>query len=120
MTPTTIRRRDWLAGLVVGAVAGFWFAEFPTLGMVIAVAFAVPAVLSRARLAALGGLLVGLPGTWLLVIGQATLRCAEFDAQPGQECVMADVGGWIAVAFALLVVGVGLSVAAALRQVGRA
>jgi len=99
----------------VGAVAGFWFAEWPTLGAVIALAFAVPAALSRARVAALGGLLVGIPATWLTVIGLATARCADFDASPGQECVMADVGPWVAVAVGLLILGAAASLAAARR-----
>lgn len=108
-------RRDWLAGLVVGVAAGFWFAEWPTLGVVIAVAFALPAAISVTRLAALGGLLIGIPAMWLTVIGLATARCADFDALPGQECLMADVGPWVAVAIGMLVVGTAASVAAARR-----
>jgi hypothetical protein len=107
------RLRGWLAGLIVGVVAGFWFAEWPTLGAVIAVLFAIPAAMSRERVAALGGLLLGIPAMWLTVIGLATARCADFDAQPGQDCVMADVGPWAAVAVALLVAGSIASVAAA-------
>ena len=109
------RLRSWLAGLVVGVAAGFLFAEWPTLGAVIAVAFVVPATFSRARLAALGGLLVGIPATWLTVIGLASAQCAEFDAGPGQECVMADVGPWVGVAVGLLIVGAASSLAAARR-----
>jgi hypothetical protein len=119
MMPTDVRRRtrrDWLAGLVVGVVAGFWFAEWPTFGALIAVAFAVPAALSRTRPAALGGLLVGMPATWLMVIGLATARCAGFDAQPGQACVLADVGPWVAIAVGLLAVGAVASAASAARR----
>jgi uncharacterized protein (DUF2062 family) len=97
--------RAWVAGLVVGVASGFWFAEWPTFGAFLAVAFAVPALLSRARLAALGGLFVGLPATWLAVIGLATKRCTDFDAQRGQECVMTDVGSWVAFATGLLLLG---------------
>jgi hypothetical protein len=117
--PTGVRRRtrrDWLAGLVVGVAAGFWFAEWPTLGALIAVAFAVPAALSRTRPAALGGLLIGIPAMWLTVIGLATARCAEFDAQSGQSCVMADVEPWLAIAAGLLALGALMSLAAAGRR----
>jgi len=107
--------RGWLAGLVVGVAAGFWLAEWPTLGALIALAFAVPAALSRARVAALGGLLMGIPAIWLTVIGLATARCADFDAGPGQECVMADVGPWAAVAVGLLILGAAASLAAVRR-----
>jgi hypothetical protein len=106
-------RRGWLAGLVVGVVAGFWFAEWPTLGALIAIAFAVPAAISRERVAALGGLLVGIPAMWLTVIGLATARCADFGRQPGQECAMADVGPWVAVAIAVLILGGVATVVAA-------
>ena len=107
--------RSWLAGLVVGVAAGFWLAEWPAHGAVLAVAFAVPAALSRARLPALGGLLVGIPALWLTVIGFATTRCANFDAQPGQECVMSDIGAWPFVAVGMLLVGAICSLAAARR-----
>jgi len=110
-----VRRSAWFAGLVVGVPAGLLLAEFPTLGLVVAVAFAIGAVISPDRLAALGGLLTGLAGTWLLVIGLATANCAAFDAQPGQECVMADVGPWGAIATGVLVLGAAASVVAARR-----
>jgi hypothetical protein len=108
-------RRAWLAGLVAGAAAGFWFAEWPSLGMALAVAFGVPAAISRARLAALGGLFVGIALVWLPVIGVATARCAAFDAQPGHECVMADVAPWPTVALGVFLLGGVCSLAAARR-----
>jgi hypothetical protein len=101
--------RDWLAGLVVGAAAGFLLAALPTLGAVLVFAFAVAALLSRTRVAALGGLLVGMPAVWLTVIGVAAARCAAFDAQPGQECAMGDVWGWVAIAVGLLAMGLVLT-----------
>ena len=110
-----MKRSSFLAGLAVGAASGLLLGVWPTLGLLIAVAFAVPAAISRGRLAALGGLLVGLPSVWLAVIGLATARCAEFDAQPGQECVTADVGPWAAVAIGVLLVGAVCSLAAARR-----
>ena len=108
-----MNRSAFLAGLAVGAASGLLLGVWPTLGFLIAVAFAIPAAISRGRLAALGGLLVGLPSLWLAVIGIATARCAEFDARPGQECVMADVGPWVAVALGLLLLGTISSLAAA-------
>lgn len=103
-------RRNWLAGLAVGASAGFFFAELPTLGAVLVVAFAVPAIVSRDRIAALGGLLVGIPAMWLTIIGVATARCAAFDAQPGQECGMGDVLGWVGIALGVLAIGLVLTI----------
>jgi hypothetical protein len=110
-----MKRSVFLAGLGVGAASGLLLAVWPTLGLLIAVGFAIPAAISRGRLAALGGLLVGLPSSWLAVIGFATARCAEFNAQAGQGCIMADAGPWPAVALGLLLLGVGCSLAAARR-----
>ena len=110
-----MNRSSWFAGFVVGLASGLLTAEFPTLGICIALAFAAGAVISRHRLAALGGLLVGSAGTWLVVIGAAAARCAGFDAQPGQSCVMADLGPWGLIAAVILAGGAVASVAAARR-----
>jgi hypothetical protein len=116
VTRVTKARRSWLAGLVVGVVAGFLFAYSPTIGAVVSVAFAMPAAVSRTRLAAISGFLIGSPAMWLLVMGLAAARCTEFDREPGQGCVSADVSGWIVLAAALLVTGLVASVAAARRS----
>ena len=107
-------RADWLAGLVVGVSGGLLLAEWPPAGAFVALAFAIPAAVSGGRLAALGGLLVGLPAAWLAIIGHATLRCAEFNAQAGQGCVMSEATGWVIAAVAILAVGIFWTVAAAL------
>jgi hypothetical protein len=106
----------WFGGLVVGAASVLLLTELPAAGVVIAVAFAVPALASARRLPGIAGLLVGLPATWLAVIGLATARCAAFDPQPGSECGMGDVSGLAVMAAALLVVGLALSAAAARRR----
>jgi hypothetical protein len=106
---------SWFAGFVVGLASGLLVAEWPTVGVLIALAFVGGAVVSRHRLAAIGGLLLGTAGMWLFVIGAATARCASFDAQPGQECVMADLGPWGVVAAGVLAIGAITSVAAARR-----
>jgi hypothetical protein len=110
-------RTDWLAGLVVGAGAGLLLAEWPTAGALIAIGFAVPAAASRQRLAALGGLLVGLPASWLAVIWQAAARCAAFSGWAGQECIWPDLTGWITVAVGLFLVGAAVT-ALAVRKSG--
>ena len=111
-------RRDWFAGLAVGAAAGFLLAVLPTLGAVLAVVFAVPALRSRTRVAALGGLLVGMPAVWLTIMGMAAARCAAFDGQPGQECGMGDIWGWGAIVVGLLAIGLVLTVRSMRRAAG--
>ena len=83
-------RASWSA-----PAAGLLLAVWPTIALLLTVAFVVPAVLSRARSEAVSGFLVGLPAAWLAMIGQAAARCAAFDAQPGQECYWPDVTGWV-------------------------
>jgi hypothetical protein len=123
MTMTTVRaqkrgasRRGWLAGLVVGVASGFWLAEWPTFGLLLAIGFGVAALASGTRLAAVGGLLVGSATTWLAIMWLAVARCRAFDAQPGSECVSPDIGGWLVAAAVLLSIGIALTVAAARRD----
>jgi hypothetical protein len=51
-------RRDWLAGLVVGAWAGFCLVYFAIIGATLFVGFLIGAAIGRS-LAAVGGLLLG-------------------------------------------------------------
>jgi uncharacterized membrane protein YidH (DUF202 family) len=103
---------DWLAGLTTGAGSGFLFAIWPTLGAGIALAFVAGVALTRRRRAPVGGFLVGLPGVWLLLIGNATLACQRFNEVPGQGCEYPDVTGWVIVAIGLLILGMTLTLAA--------
>jgi hypothetical protein len=103
---------NWLAGLTIGAACGFLFGIWPTLGGVIALAFLAGVLLTRRRTAPMGGLLVGLPVVWLLLIGNANLACQRFREVPGQGCEAPDVTGWFLVAIGLSVVGVALTLMA--------
>jgi hypothetical protein len=107
--------RDWLAGLVVGLLAGFLLAAWPTIGVLVAFVFAAPPAVSSSRPAGLGGLLVGVPTSWLAVIALAAGRCAEFNAAPGRECMAPDLSPWMSIATGLLVIGVSMSVRVARR-----
>jgi hypothetical protein len=93
-------RPGWLAGFVVGVAAGVATLEFPTLGWLLAVAFAVPAVIVGPRAAAIGGLLSGLGGVWLVLLGRSH--------SPGIE-------PWLAVGAAMFGAGLLLSALAAWR-----
>ena len=117
MTTTTIRSRfsDWLAGLTVGGCAGLLFGVWPTLGAVIVIAFLVGVARTKRRSPPMGGVLIGLPTVWLVLVGNANLACERFNAVPGQGCVAPDLTGWFIVAAAILVAGVMLTGAAVRR-----
>lgn len=103
------RASNWIAGFGVGGFVGILVGGLPILGLILVVAFLVPAVRSRAPGAAIAGLLIGGPLVWIVILGRAVVACNEFDAQPGQECVGPDLTGWFVIATILLTAGVLLT-----------
>jgi hypothetical protein len=106
--------RGWLAGLVVGAAAGFLTLEFPSLGWFLAIAFAGPAAVVGPRLAAIGGLLTGLGGTWTVFIGRTALTCRSTGEELG--CQAPGIEPWLAFGGGMLAVGLALSAIALARR----
>jgi hypothetical protein len=104
----------WGPGVVVGLAAGLATLSIPTLGWLIVIAFAVPAVIGHRRTAALGGLFTGLGSTWLALLGRMAIACPARD--PNEVgCHAPDIGPWLAVGVAMLALGVALSGLAAMR-----
>jgi hypothetical protein len=99
----------WLSGLVVGVGAGFLALEVPAVGWLIAVVFVLGALLSRRRIAAIGGELTALGGTWVLLFRIAADTCRE-------GCEAPDVSGWLVAAWVLAAIGAFLTVVAADRS----
>ena len=117
MTQSLARRAasNWLAGVVVGVVAGVLSLLFPTLGWLVVVAFLVGLIRAAPRLPALGGLFLGYGAAWLVVLVRSHVDCQTFDAAPNQECGDPDIGPWLAFAGVLFAVGVVLTVVARIR-----
>ena len=111
-------RRGWLSGLAVGVTAGFATLEIPSLGWLLVVAFAVPAAISGPRLAAIGGLVVGLGGVWLALLGRVALTCTATGDELG--CHAPGIEPWLAVSGAMLATGLLLTTLAAIRSRGSA
>jgi hypothetical protein len=103
------RASNWIAGFGLGGFAALMITALPAFGALMVVTFLVPALRSRAPLAAVAGLLVGGPVLWVVIFGRAVLACGEFDAQPGQECVGPDLTAWFAAAGVVLVAGILLT-----------
>ena len=110
------RTSNWIAGFALGGFVALMLGILPPVGLIMIAAFLLPALRSRAPLAAAAGLLVGTPLFWLVLIGRAALACRQFDAQPGQECIGPDLTGWSIVAGVLLVAGVVLTWRGAARR----
>jgi len=110
------QRRAWLAGLVVGTAAGFTVFEAPALGVVLAVAFAVPALVGTPRLAPFGGLLTGAGGVLTVVLWMAAARCDSLNRGSAQEgCTSPDLGPWFAAGGAMVAAGLAFTVLAVAR-----
>ena len=77
--------RRWVIGLVVGAVAGAGtLLAGPIAGLLGLIAI-VLAVVESPRAAAIGGVLIGLGGAWLVLFGRVALTCRGDCVAPGLE-----------------------------------
>jgi hypothetical protein len=97
----------WLAGATVGATGGLLALEGPMFGWPILVAFAIPAVLSSTRAAAIGGELLGVGLVWLALLGRVGLTCHPPD------CLAPGMDPWLAAGAAMSLIGLLLTVRAA-------
>lgn len=69
-------------------------------------AFLLGLIRAAPRLPAFGGLFLGVGTTWVVLLVRSNLECQAFDAAPGQECNVLDIGPWLAFAAVLLAIGV--------------
>src|SRR4051794_29140007 len=111
-------RTEWLAGLVIGVVAGVLTLIFATLGWAIVIIFGLLIVRAARRLPAFGGLFLGLGAAWDGLLIRAHLACQAFDAVPGQECGQPDIRPWLVFGSAFLAAGILATVMAAVRRNG--
>ena len=107
---------SWLSGFVVGVAAGALSLEVPLFGGALAVAFVFGSLASRNRAAAVGGTLVGFGGISIAVLGAAEATCRAENAKPGHGCAGPDLTGWLVVAGAFVLIGIGLILVAAIGR----
>ena len=106
------RQAAWAIGLLLGALDGLLAAELPVMGLVLLGLGVALNARTPTRLAGIGGLLLGFGGLWFLVLWNAMVRCAAFDALPDQGCSMPSVTGFLVIAAVPMVAGIGLTVLA--------
>jgi hypothetical protein len=107
------RRAGWFPGFVVGVAAGFATLEFPPVGWLVVAAFTVLALLVGPRAAAIGGLLTGLGGVWLVLLGRVAITCRAPEGETG--CSAPGIEQWLAVGGGMLALGLTLTVVAVIR-----
>jgi hypothetical protein len=110
-----MRRRDGLAGLTLGAWAGFLLIYGVVGGVALMLAFGVVAWRRRSW-AALGGMFIGAGGLLILVLSLANLNCSGLYGSEGGSCASPDLTGLLLMGLLLLAVGAALSVLAAARR----
>jgi hypothetical protein len=101
-------RESWLVSLGLGVPAGFLLLEFPTAGLAIFAAAGVVVIRKGQAIAGIGGLLVGIGGTWFALFARIKLTCT-WDPATGMGCVATGIDGYLAISAAIVAVGLGTS-----------
>lgn len=104
----------WFRGLLIGGIAGMAPLALGTVGLMLAIAVVLWALVDRPRGVALGGALVGVGVAWFAVWGRAIQSCAGPDTAT-DGCVGPDLSGLIAIPILVLAVGGLISLLTAMR-----
>ena len=104
----------WFRGLRIGGIAGIAPLALGTLGLMLAIAVVLWALVDRPRAVALGGALVGVGAAWFVVWGRAIQSCAGTNTAT-DGCVGPDLRGLIAIPILVLAVGGLISFLTAMR-----
>ncbi len=110
---------SWLLGIALGMIAGGAVLEAGVLALLLLVPAGVWAAREKGRPLGAGGLVIGLGGGMAGLLALANARCAaENVSGPNyfSECVMPDITRYLVVALALVIVGVGVSLAGLIRH----
>ena len=106
-------RSGWFPGFVVGLSAGFATLELPTVGWLLVIVFVILAAIIGPRTAAIGGLLTGLGGIWLVMLGRVAIACQATGSELG--CHAPGIEPWLIAGAAMLATGVAATVLAVVR-----
>ncbi|MEO8469755.1 MAG: hypothetical protein ABI573_08830 [Chloroflexota bacterium] len=112
--PAASRGSSWIAGAALGLLAGFLLLESPLFGLVVLSAAAVLVAVKGDRNSGFGGLLIGLGGTWTLLLGRVKFSCTV-----NSGCAAPTIDTYLAIGIAILVLGSALSLGAVRARCGR-
>lgn len=105
--PAASHRSSWIAGAALGLLAGFLLLEGPLFGLIVLIAAVALVAVKGDRRSGFGGLLIGLGGTWTLLLGRMKLTCP---ASIG--CQTPAIDTYLAIGIAILVLVSALSLIA--------
>ena len=106
---TTRPGAAWLAGLVLGIASGFLVIEVGVVGLAFVAASIALIAWKGPRLLALGGLLTGFGGLWMVLFARVTLTCGADAFVPDPSCSTEDLTPWLVGSAAMLVLGLGIA-----------
>jgi hypothetical protein len=112
-TERSVIRSGWLSGIVLGAANGFALLELGVIGLGFTILSLLLIAWKGPRLIAAAGLVTGAGGVWTLLFGRVMLSCT-----PSEGCDAEGIGSWVAIAIAILAIGLVASFAA-VRQSAR-
>jgi hypothetical protein len=87
--------------------------ELPPIGWGLAAAFVVGGLISKRRLAAIGGLVTGVGTAWTVLLGRVALTCQATGDELG--CHAPGIEPWLAAGLGILAVGLALTAALVAR-----
>jgi hypothetical protein len=106
----TPARTAWLAGAVLGVPVGVLILEGGLVGLLFLAVSGILLARSGRRFAGVGGLLVGLGATWIVLFGRVALTCS---ADAG--CTAPSIDRYVAVSMAIAAAGLACTAAAVVR-----
>jgi hypothetical protein len=100
--------KRWLIGLITGGVAGGGTLVAGPIAAMLGGVAVLLAVVERPRVAAIGGVLLGMGGAWLALFGRVALTCRA-------DCASPDLAPWLSLAAIFVGLGALVTVRASRR-----
>ena len=100
--------KRWLIGLITGGVAACGLLVAGPIAGALGVVAVLLAVVERPRAAAIGGVLLGIGGAWLVLFGRVALTCRV-------DCASPDLAPWLSLAAGFVGLGALVTVRASRR-----
>ncbi len=109
------RLSSWAIGLGAGMCLAVLFFFVGLVVTVAGAALLLAMAASLRTLALASGILIGLGGSWTLLLLAAEARCASFDQQPNQACTSSGNEPFLAIYLGITTLGILLGAGAVWR-----